>query len=918
MPSLVVVAGGPERRVELADRSAVVGRAAECDLAIDEIRASRRHFAVEPTERGWVLADLESSNGTAVNGIAVSRVLLSPGDEIEVGGARIRFEDGSAPATPRAPRPVRRSGAGTGPWIGAAVAFLGVAAVTDHLVVAAAEQRAAEVDAAVVRARHAEFLQASAAGDPDAAERALEAFLRDHPAAADGPAARAALDGLRGGRASRVEAAADVEALRALRPTLDPEEYRWRLARVLHRWRDDAGAMAEIRRVLLARAPAEGGPGAPGPDDERGASFQRRREEADGALARGEFGRAVSLWTAHEGEYGGGLAVRREVARAEDAAAERADRALREAGLLRREGKVDAATAALQDGLAAVEGTASARRLRARLDVGVGPVDAAGGPGSGARGAAGDAPGGAGYEKARALLLRAAEAEQLVALRAYGDAAARLRPVVEQSRDMADVHGDLSARLADVEGVVALLDALRAAGPGSAAKPLPESWDGLAPADLLRLMETRAVKTSAHRLALAAFAYDQGLRVDAVRLVAVALQDEGTREAAGALYSRREGIAVPAGGWVGEKGEVISRDEWNRRRNREAIAKGREQQERLLKRFRESTLVRGIEKVASLRAELDKRRAHALELIFDEAAYFYPYRDRMKEYTPVQAEVDRRVAAVEEIWNGKVGFTARADGAAASIIRDIEAGEARLRGMGAEPGVAEAEFQSLKRYFDRELTVRTFSVSAKEEEEMARDAETMKANREGKTVASEPERRQVEVTNEYRIMFGRRALRIADKLVLAARAHGDDMSRGGFFSHFNEALRDPTKKVGVQACGCSSDRMLPGCSHGPDARIRQQEYEMAGCSENIHAGSGDPEGAHKGWIHSSGHHRNILTSSWIEMGTGQVGRYWTQNFGIPLAFLGPGRGIDDGGGSRWDDAGGRGTGGDGNDPRDGR
>ena len=47
-------------------------------------------------------------------------------------------------------------------------------------------------------------------------------------------------------------------------------------------------------------------------------------------------------------------------------------------------------------------------------------------------------------------------------------------------------------------------------------------------------------------------------------------------------------------------------------------------------------------------------------------------------------------------------------------------------------------------------------------------------------------------------------------------------------------------------------------------------YDWSGCSENIYAGSGSPESAHQGWIHSSGHHRNILTPAWIEMGSGQA------------------------------------------------
>ena len=67
-----------------------------------------------------------------------------------------------------------------------------------------------------------------------------------------------------------------------------------------------------------------------------------------------------------------------------------------------------------------------------------------------------------------------------------------------------------------------------------------------------------------------------------------------------------------------------------------------------------------LERVAALRAELDQRRTHALDLIFDEQAYFHPFRppecppEKAKLYWPVQQEVDRRIAAVQLVWNRKV------------------------------------------------------------------------------------------------------------------------------------------------------------------------------------------------------------------------------------------------------------------------
>lgn len=44
-------------------------------------------------------------------------------------------------------------------------------------------------------------------------------------------------------------------------------------------------------------------------------------------------------------------------------------------------------------------------------------------------------------------------------------------------------------------------------------------------------------------------------------------------------------------------------------------------------------------------------------------------------------------------------------------------------------------------------------------------------------------------------------------------------------------------------------------------------------------GAEDASAAHLGWVHSSGHHRNILFDSYTELGVARVGAYWTQNFG---------------------------------------
>ncbi|MHC4847708.1 MAG: CAP domain-containing protein [Planctomycetota bacterium] len=82
------------------------------------------------------------------------------------------------------------------------------------------------------------------------------------------------------------------------------------------------------------------------------------------------------------------------------------------------------------------------------------------------------------------------------------------------------------------------------------------------------------------------------------------------------------------------------------------------------------------------------------------------------------------------------------------------------------------------------------------------------------------------------------------------------MSRRGYFGHFSTT---PGRRT-------------------PYDRMRLAGYQY-GASENCVMGTSDPKSAHERWCHSSGHHRNLLTAAWTEMGTGHYGSLMTQNFG---------------------------------------
>ncbi len=69
-----------------------VGRGADCDIVIPNPQVSRLHARLERAGEGWVILDLESRNGTAVNGEDVKEKVLNAGDVIQIGNASLKYE----------------------------------------------------------------------------------------------------------------------------------------------------------------------------------------------------------------------------------------------------------------------------------------------------------------------------------------------------------------------------------------------------------------------------------------------------------------------------------------------------------------------------------------------------------------------------------------------------------------------------------------------------------------------------------------------------------------------------------------------------------------------------------------------------------------------------------------------------------
>jgi serine phosphatase RsbU (regulator of sigma subunit) len=95
VPSLALhVAGRRPTRFTLAIGRSVIGRHPGCDIVLDVGAVSRQHAAVTVSPEGTVVEDLQSRNGTLVNGEPVTAPRpLDDGDELMICGQRLVFSE---------------------------------------------------------------------------------------------------------------------------------------------------------------------------------------------------------------------------------------------------------------------------------------------------------------------------------------------------------------------------------------------------------------------------------------------------------------------------------------------------------------------------------------------------------------------------------------------------------------------------------------------------------------------------------------------------------------------------------------------------------------------------------------------------------------------------------------------------------
>ena len=121
------------------------------------------------------------------------------------------------------------------------------------------------------------------------------------------------------------------------------------------------------------------------------------------------------------------------------------------------------------------------------------------------------------------------------------------------------------------------------------------------------------------------------------------------------------------------------------------------------------------------------------------------------------------------------------------------------------------------------------------------------------------EKQVASLTNSERKAAGLGSLTLNSQLSKLARMKAEDMAKKGYFSHTSPTYGsafDMMKKYGVS-------------------------YRTAG--ENIAKGQKTPEAVMNGWMNSSGHRANILSSAYTHIGVGYAkdskgNTYWVQIF----------------------------------------
>lgn len=319
-----------------------------------------------------------------------------------------------------------------------------------------------------------------------------------------------------------------------------------------------------------------------------------------------------------------------------------------------------------------------------------------------------------------------------------------------------------------------------------------------------------------------------------------------------ACDSKQAGLEAVCAAWNGVKLVVTRKDQASRKHAERVV--------RALLSFRKKALdqvdaaARAERQAATERwPRLAALRAAALAAINDQTSYAEADHGQAG-----QPAVDAAVGALREAWDpapSTLGSTR-----VVQALAVVETTAPWLADLDVEPRRRGPTVVDLRAALLAAASCRSLAPTAADSRRRAADAKVRAWN----DAAQMPDdcREEVRLLNDYREMLGLGALVVEPKLSKAADRHCAWMASTGRFDHVED----------VQG------RRLP------EDRCRAEGYG-AEVAENLASGCQDAATAFEGWYRSAGHHRNMVSAMWGQVGTARSGAYWTQVFGAARSTL---------------------------------
>lgn len=247
-----------------------------------------------------------------------------------------------------------------------------------------------------------------------------------------------------------------------------------------------------------------------------------------------------------------------------------------------------------------------------------------------------------------------------------------------------------------------------------------------------------------------------------------------------------------------------------------------------------------------------RRRAEARAFIFDKSKY-----PDENHGAVGQPGVDKLVNALRAAWEDPYSVVMESeDGKFKDLLDKLDTYHQWRKELLGDSPDAEADKKAIQEEANEAIRIKDIPLSKADADIKKANEAILNYNAKCNTIMNEQERICCEATNNYRMMFGMKALKYDDRMVKAARLHSEEMQKLGYFAHDSPTPANRTPKM----------------------RCDRQGARYSG--ENIAKGQATGYLAFMGWYNSSGHHRNILGKVHRTIGLGQAGRHWTQDFGV--------------------------------------